>query len=104
MLHSAFSLISTPAASLLAGLFGVFVLIILRQHRDRVGNASPPKIVACFLLGIVSYTLLILVVGNFAFRIPISLAISAYGDDRMAWLMLGLLADTFARLYRLYES
>ncbi|HEV7599062.1 MAG TPA: hypothetical protein VGO49_02240 [Bradyrhizobium sp.] len=95
---------ATPLASLLAGIIGLALLLFIGAHRDTSGEVSPAKIVACVLLCIVSYTFLVLIVGNFAFHIPVSVAVANFGEDRIAWLMLGLLADTFSRLYRLFDS
>lgn len=79
------------------------MLLILRRHRGDDGHTSPQKIVTSFLFGISVYTLIILVVGHFFLDDMIQMITDRFGEPRIAWLILGLAADGFARLYRIFD-
>lgn len=96
---------ANPAAPLVAALISIFLLCLLRRHRDEHGKISSTKIVATMLLAATAYILLVTVVSNFVFHISISETITdGFGNDRVAWLFFGLLADTLARLYALFDT
>jgi hypothetical protein len=97
-------LLATPAASLVAGVVAVILLIALQRHRDRDGHTVTGYIVASFLLGISVYTLTVTVFGHFFLHSSLATTITTcFGENRVAWLFVGLMADTFARLYRYYD-
>lgn len=97
-------LFANAPASLIAGVVLVVLLIALKRHRDHTGP-SPQKLVGCFLGGLSAYTLLVLVIGHFFFNYPISTDItSSFGDNRVAWLFVGITADVSARLFCLFDT
>jgi hypothetical protein len=50
------------------------------------------------------YTMIVLIVCHFSRYHPISFAIkNSFGDERVAWLFVGLVIDQFARLYRVFD-
>jgi RsiW-degrading membrane proteinase PrsW (M82 family) len=94
---------STAPASLLVGIICTALLLLFRRQRDETGKTSPQKIVASFLFGISVYTLIVLVVGHFASNTMIRMIDEGFGETRVAWLFVGLAADGFARLYRVFD-
>lgn len=94
---------STAPASLLVGVLCTAFLLIFRLHRDKDGNTSPQKIISSFLFGISTYTLIILIIGHFGYNIMIKMIDDGFGETRVAWLFVGLAADGFARLYRVFD-
>jgi len=97
------SLLATSQASLIVGVLSTIALLFFRCHRDEKGKTSPPKIVSSFLFGISVYTLTVLVVGHFWLDDMMRLIAEGFGEPRVAWLILGLSADGFARMYRLFD-
>jgi len=95
--------LANAAASLVAGVLLVVLLVYFDRHRDHQGP-SAQKLVACFLGGLSAYTLLVLVVGHFFLNYPISEDITAsFGDNRIAWLFVGITADVLARVYCMFD-
>jgi hypothetical protein len=95
--------LATSQASLICGALAMATLLILRRHRGEDGRTSPQKIVSAFLFGISVYTLIVLVIGHFFLHNMLEMISGGFGEPRVAWLLLGLAADGFARLYRLYD-
>jgi hypothetical protein len=105
MLHTVWNLLASPAAALAVGAVALIFLVVLKRHRELTGKISAPKIVACVLLGAAGYVFFILAFGHFVLNVPASSIIrERIGDDRFAWLLIGVAADTFARLYRIFEA
>jgi hypothetical protein len=95
---------ATAPAALAASIVAIALLFLLRRHRDANGQTSPQKIVACMLFTLISYILIAVIAGTFFLHIPVSTIIRDHiGDDRMAWLFVGLLADILARLVRIFD-
>jgi hypothetical protein len=57
------------------------------------------------LLTLVGYTSATIIFGYFFLKIPVHAIIQdQYGDNRIAWLLCGIAADSIARVYRLFEE
>lgn len=96
-------LASTAPTSLLVGVLCTLLLLLFRRHRDKEGNTSPQKIVSSFLFGISVYTLIVLIIGHFGTNTMLKMIDNGFGETRVAWLFVGLAADGFARLYRVFD-
>src|SRR5436190_22879515 len=97
--------VANPAASIIAALFGLTMLLWFKSHLGPDGRTLPQAIVAVVLQSLTLYTVTVIVIGHFFLHIPASLSVGQYfGDDRLAWLFLGLSADFFARLYKLFKG
>jgi hypothetical protein len=97
------SWVASPGACVIAAVIGLLALIASNKHK-RDASTVDQSIVAVILLSGVLYTLLILIVGQFFLRIPVANTIQEFGSERMAWVSVGLAADVFARLYRLFHA
>jgi len=95
--------LATVQASIVAALFLTLCLIRSGHHRDENGKTDEAKIVACFLVGLSVYTLSCLVVGNFFLSNLAWMIIDTFGEQRIGWMAVGLLADSAARLYVLFD-
>jgi hypothetical protein len=103
MPHEVWIAAASPAACLVAGITSLAILFCMGTHRTLDGKTSIPSIVASILLGITLYTLAVIVFGQFIMHIPVSTTIlERFGNDRTAWLLVGLTADIFARLIRIF--
>jgi cytosine/uracil/thiamine/allantoin permease len=95
---------ATPAASLIFGFFGFLLLWGTGSHRDINSRVSRQKIAASVMLSATCYTMLIVLIGHFGYKVPLSNIIrDSFGDDRVAWLMAFLVPDVFARYYGLLD-
>jgi hypothetical protein len=104
MLSQIWNVAASPAACVLAGFLGLIVLLISGCHRDKNGNTRTSSMVAITLLSLTLYTLLLLVVGQFFLRLPVATTITQLGNERMAFVFIGLSADIFARIHRLFDN
>ena len=97
--------LATVQASLIAGLSVAIALVLTKAHKDHVGKSDATKIITCALFGISVYTLTVLVIGHFWFDDLAWMVTdpAAFGETRIAWLSTGLLADSAARLYILFD-
>lgn len=99
---------ASAQASILAGLLLLLLLFMMhRWRKDRAldGAGVGPRITACILLGITLYSLIICVFFHFFLGIEISDSVElGFGDDRVAWLMLGLTIDVGVRVYKLFTE
>ncbi len=104
MFQAVWNLLASPGAALMASILAVTALIFLGAHRDLNRQISRQKIVACMLLTIASYTFMIVIVGYFYLGEPDSSVIeSRIGDNRFVWLLVAMSADSFARLFRMFN-
>ena len=96
---------ATIQASLIAGIVVAIALILKKGHKDHVGRSDATKIITSALYGISVYTLSVLVIGGFFLGNLGWMVTSpeAFGEIRIAWLSSGLLADSAARLYVLFD-
>ncbi len=95
---------ANPLASIAAGILVLAILLTTRRHRARDGSTVTSRIVGAFLFGLATYTFLILIIGHFSHFRTLSAAIhTSFGDDRVAWLIVGITIDQFARLYRIFD-
>jgi hypothetical protein len=97
------SFVVTPSASIAFGIFCVAMLF--RRGSHRVGGAvNRAAIVETFLIGISLYTFSTILIGHFFFHIAITRSITeGFGENRLSWLLIGVVADHFARLYGLLD-
>jgi hypothetical protein len=101
---TAFWFFASSLAAITFGLLCAFALIISRRHRDNQGNIVSQRITAVTLLSISTYVLFVLLIGFWVFGVPISVIVArGFGDERIAWLLLGTLVDTAIRLYAFFE-
>ena len=95
--------LANPGASIVAGCLALAVLLVARRHRNAEGKTLVPRMVSVFLFGLAGYTMLIIIVGHFFGRTPVSATVKLFGDDRIAWIFVGLVMDQFARIYRAFD-
>ena len=75
--------------SVLAGVITLGCLIWRGKHRDSQGKLIQARVPLSVANGAALYTLIICMIGNWAWGMPISDIIrDGFGDQRMAWLML----------------
>ena len=87
------NLLASPLASLLAGVAALTLLVFTGKHRDAAGGLVSVRLASAFGMAVSFYVLLILVVGNFLFNIPISETIQyGFGNDRLGWLFFIVIA------------
>jgi hypothetical protein len=95
------------ASSLASIIFGIVSFLVLRSsghHRDGDNKIASGKITVCILQSISLYTLLVCLAGQWVFKIPVSQTIhDGFGDERAAWLLLGVSVDVAMRLYGLVD-
>jgi hypothetical protein len=95
---------ANPAASLSMGILVFIVALFQGRHRGDDGKIEPTRVISAALQPPVLYTLLISVLGHFYLKIPISTTFSqGFGDERIAWLVLGLSLDIAIRLLSLFD-
>jgi hypothetical protein len=74
------------------------------RHRDSSKKIASGKITLCILQSIAFYTLAICLIGHWYLKIPVSETIhDGFGDERAAWLLLGVTIDVMVRLYGLMD-
>jgi hypothetical protein len=96
--------IASAGATIVVSILGLLMLVRYGRHRDNRGKISPPKIASVILLSGIGYTLIISIIGDFYFHMPLSTTIKDYfGEERVAWLLFALLADVFARFWALFD-
>jgi hypothetical protein len=98
------TIFANSAASVAFGVLGFILLKYSGSHRDNQNRLASIKISACVLQSIAAYTLAICIFGHWFLKIPISMTIrEGFGDERAAWLLLGVLIDVLVRLYGLFD-
>jgi hypothetical protein len=98
-----YHILVTSQASLIVGVLAMILLVALRRHRDEHKKTSPLKISTSFFLGVSVYTLIVLLIGHFWLNNMTDMISAGFGEARVAWLLLGLTAENFAKLYSLYD-
>jgi predicted permease len=96
---------ATPGSAALFGIAGVVFLCIMRCHREPDGRISRRRISASLLLSAAFYTITLALFGQWVLKIPLSSVIKDnFGDERVAWVLLFLVADVFARYWELFDT
>src|SRR5438128_641926 len=89
---------ATPGSAAAFGIAGLILLCAMRCHREPDNRISRRKISASLLLSAAFYTIAVGLIGQWAMKIPLSSVIKDnFGDERVAWVLLFLFADVFAR-------
>lgn len=93
--------LATPLASVVAGLIFVAILIRLGYHRNRDGTLSRRRIARVVILSSATYTFLIGASSDLFFHGPDLSAIIkfGFGDERVSWLLLGVIYDGVTRIW-----
>ena len=103
-MFSAWLWVASPAASVTAGLVSLAILIRRGRHRDTRGRAAHGSIAMAILQGAALYTFIVTVLGHWFLHIPVAASVQAgFGNERFAWLLLGISIDLLYRLYSLYD-
>jgi hypothetical protein len=90
-------------ASIIFAAAATIGLIATGKHK-RSGETNPTSLVGCFLLAISVYTMLLMTTGYFYVDVPIATTIrDHFGEGRVAWMLIGLLADSSARFYVFFD-
>jgi hypothetical protein len=77
------------------------MLFRVGNHRVR-GALNRAAIVETFVIGISFYTFCVILIGYFFLHFAMSQTITnGFGEARLSWLLVGVVADHFARLYNL---
>jgi hypothetical protein len=95
---------ASSAASVIFGVLAFFVLQGTGYHRDINDKVAGSKIALCILQSIAFYTVAVCILGQWLVHIPVSETIhKGFGDERAAWLLLGVAIDVGVRLYSLFD-
>lgn len=99
-------MLATPATSLLVGVVLLAFLIKRGFHRDLAGSLSRRKMASVFLLSASTYTFVVLVLSQLVFRGPaISILVDkGFGNERVAWLMVGVSLDGAFRIWEEFRT
>jgi predicted permease len=98
------NVIASAGATILFSIVALCFLFRSGRHRDANRQLLHTKIASTILLSSIGYTLIIALFGHFYLHIPLSVTTRDYfGDDRVAWLLIALLGDVFARFWALFD-
>ena len=93
--------LATPAASLIMAIFIVSLLVRAGYHRDSDGVLSRQRLASVFILSASAYTFCILATAQIFFDHP-SYAVlvdKGFGNDRLAWISVGVITDSIWRIW-----
>ena len=94
------SIFACAEASIVAAVLAVVTLTALGYHKLPSGALNVQRIGIVIATSLAAYTLGVIVVCQFFAHIPSSYIISShFKDERIAWLMITLLADLIVRLW-----
>ena len=103
-MQALWAIIVSPAASVFCGLACLLSLVLRGRHRDLTGKTAHGKIAMAVLQSAACYTMLTTIAGHWFLKIQLSETIQAgFGNDRFAWLLLGLSVDSIGRIYGLFD-
>ena len=105
MLTGAWSLLATPAASLIFSALAVVLLVRCGYHRDKDGAITRRRLASVVLLSAASYSFAICVLSQLVMSGPSvgTLIEDGFGSERAAWLLMGVTLDQALRLWDEYR-
>ena len=97
--------IAAPGPALVIGIVCLAYLVYRGFHREDNGKISRANIASAVMLGASLYTMVVLILGQFFFEVPISTAVEhGFGNQRLAWLIVFMATDLAARFVGLFDQ
>lgn len=94
------NVVASPAASLIAAVIVIILLVRTGYHRDDAGKLIRKRLASVLILGAATYTFAVLSLSQLLGGPALSkLSSEGFGDGRVAWLLLGVVADGIFRIW-----
>jgi hypothetical protein len=90
--------IASSGAALGAGLLAFAMLVILKKHLNAQRLPDARKIGSVFVFTATAYTLVVLVIGDLVFRVPLPWLAESFGGSRVAWLLVAAAIDSAVKV------
>lgn len=106
MLEGAWYYLASTPAQIVVGMALVIYLCRRGYHRDGGGNIRRQRVASVFALSALSYSFIVLVTSQLIFHGPTiaTLIQDGFGNDRIAWLMVGVIFDGALKIWDEFRS